>query len=475
MKKKLILLIGALFIMSMGNACDDISDAACGECAKVEDGAFSFVGDARVDGLLKAIGTLDASVGSINANFNADLKELAAAFDVDVKGMGTADMVAAVKGAIQADIAAHASGGLKVKLQKPKCSANVSLAVEASVDCQVKAGCDVDVSCSGPEAKIECEGSCSGGCEGTCEGALPKCELELSAEGKCEGSCSGSCEVKAPSFACNGTCSGTCTAEVSAQCEGTCNGSCDGECSFEDGEGNCAGECEGTCNGTCEVTGSVACEGECNGTCEYEPGEAQCEGTCKGSCEIEVAADAKCEGGKAPRCEAKCTGGCDASCSGTVKPPKCEGSASCEASADCEASASAQASADLTCTPPSLTVDFNFKAGVDAKAKADFVARMEVFKVKMAAIVQGMTKLKALIEGDAELGIDPPVLAIGVQLEAVLKALTKGDLNIDVPIFRINCAIAAFADAGKMLKGLGGKAKATVQGQIDMFALLELN
>jgi hypothetical protein len=222
------------------------------------------------------------------------------------------------------------------------------------------------------------------------------------------------------------------------------------------------------------MTGSVACEGTCNGTCEYEPGEAQCEGTCKGSCEVEVEAEAKCEGGKAPRCEAKCSGGCDASCEGTVKPPKCEASASCEASADCEASASAQASADLTCSPPSLEVDFSFKAGLDASAKASFVARMEVFKAKMASIAQGMVKMKALVSGDADLNIDPPAVAIGAQLTTVLAALRDGDLDIDVPLFRINCALAAFADAGTMLKGLAGKAEVTIKGQAEMFALLNL-
>lgn len=467
-----------------GGACDQadaVGEKACGACPTVAGGGVNFTGDARVDGLFKAIGSLKASTGSINASFNGEIKGLAEVFGVDVSGMSTADMVAAVKGAIEADIAANVEGGLTVDFQKPKCSANASLAVEASADCQVEAGCNVSAECTGGEAKVSCEGSCSGSCEGGCDpGSIPQCKVELSASGKCEGSCSGSCEVSGPSLACEGTCSGSCTVEAGARCEGscsgTCEGTCEGTCSVENADGSCSGECDGKCSGSCsascEIQGSAKCEGTCNGSCEYTPANGSCEGSCKGECKIEASADAECEGGKAPSCEGSCSGSCEGSCEGSVTPPSCTAEGSCDASADCEASASAQANASVECTPPSIEIGFAVKADVEASAAANFKARMEIFKKSMMNIAQGTFKLKALVTGDASLGIEPPTVQIATQVKAIGSALVKGDLDIDIPVFRINCAINAADEAVAAVTGIKADLAATIQGQADMMAII---
>ena len=79
----------------------------------------------------------------------------------------------------------------------------------------------------------------------------------------------------------------------------------------------------------------------------------------------------------------------------------------------------------MECTPPSLDIAFDFKAGLDAQAKAEFMADIELFRVKMMAIAQGMFKLRALVDAEyaAELGIESPVAVIQGQLTAMLSVL----------------------------------------------------
>lgn len=470
-KQTLLVLVTVLTASFLtGGACDEaekISDAACGECPTVAKGGVNFTGDARVDGLFKAIGSLKTSTGAIKGNFDLEIRSLADVFDVDVTGKTTAEAVALVKAKIEAEINANVEGGvaagLNVNFQKPKCSANASLAVEASADCKVEAGCQAAANCKGPDVDIQCSGSCSGSCEGSCSGSL-SCEATLTAEGKCEGECMGSCE--GPSVQCAGTCSGTCSVNVTGKCDGACNGTCDGNTS--DGA-----TCAGTCEGTCEVSGEAKCEGTCNGSCDVTPGG--CSATCKGECRVAVDATASCEG-EAPKCEGKCEGTCSASCEGNVTPPSCDVDASCEAAADCNASASAQANASLECTPPSLEISYKLSAtgaaAADAKVAAEFKAKMEAFKDSMIAIGLGTYKLKALVTGDAELGIQPPAAQITTQLTAVGNAIASGNLEIDIPVFRLTCATSALKEATTALNGIKSDVSATVQGQADMMAII---
>jgi modification target Cys-rich repeat protein len=488
-KKALIVIMTVLMAGFLsGGACEDkvndASEAACGACPTLEGGGADFTGDARVDGLFRAIGTLKASTGSIRANFDAEIMTLGEVFGVDVSGMGTAAAVAAVKAAIEKDINAHVeggvAGGLSVDFQKPKCTANAELAVEASADCQLDADCQISAECEAGEVNVKCEGQCSGSCEGGCDpGSIPQCTVALSASGECSGTCEGSCEVSGPQLTCEGECSGSCTVEAGMRCEGTCEGNCTGTCDGSTSEGAaCAGKCEGQCDAACTIQGSGKCEGTCNGSCEYTPANGSCEGSCKGECKVDVEANATCEGGKAPSCKGSCSGSCEGSCEGNVTPPSCSAEGSCSAKADCEASASAQANASLECTPPSLAINYslkaNLEAGADASAAANFKARMEVFKKSMMSIAQGAYKMKALVTGDASLGIEAPVVTIGTQMKAVGQAFIRGDLNIDIPVFRITCATAAINGAAGALNGIKADVQATVKGQADMLTILKL-
>ncbi len=432
MRKVFGLLLGTLFVMCMGNACDDVKDATenlCGPCGEVSAGDDFISGDARLDGFFKAVGTLGAATAQVEVDLKEELLALGAVFDANVNAeMSIEDIASSVRAAIDAEISANVEGGIEVDFVPPKCQAAVDVAVDAQAHCEAQAGCDISAECESGEVSFSCKGNCTGGCEGTCEGG---CSVEAS--GSCEGTCTGACQM-----------------DVAAVCEGICRGTCSGTCSLQNNAGECEGTCDGECQGSCELKAGGTCEGECHGECEVSV-EAECEGECHGSCEGE------------------CSGGCE----GEVTPPSCSAEGSCDASADCQASAKAQASASLECTPPTLTFRYDFAADVDADAGAEFVAKMAMLKVHMMGIVQGMFKMRALVDVNyaAELGIEPPVVAIAGQVEALLTA----DLDsFNIPPGRLVCVFPAFEEAfdimTNLVTGLGG----TFTAQVEIVGVLNV-
>lgn len=414
---------------------DDV-ESICGPCGTVANGDATISGNAQLDGIFKAVGTLKMSTGSIKAGFDGRVKNIAAILDIDVEGMATADIIAEIETEFGAQITANLDGGLTVDFVEPKCSADISVSASASAQCEAKAGCDVDVSaeCDPGELSFKCEGQCSGGCDVGCEGS---CTVSAEAAAECSGTCKGSCDLT-----------------VAGGCEGTCKGTCDGTCSLENTSGECEGECSGNCEGTCELpSAGGSCSGECKGECTFEAtAEAECSGKCEGSC-----------GGE-------CTGGCE----GSFEPPSCnaEASANCEASADCSAQAEAQASASLECTPPSIDISYQFSAGVDASAQAEIMGKLELFKVEMIGVVKGMFELRGLIEGNADLNIDPPVVTIGVAIEAFIDAVGSGDVEIEA-VGLLPCVVPAFEESLSVVTDLPGDMSATISGQLSLFALIQ--
>jgi hypothetical protein len=431
--KRLQLTVCVACLMGALSCGDDVTEKiveetleACGPCGEVKLGDSTISGDARIDGFFKAVGTLGSATAKIESDFRAQVQELAAAFQVDVEGMALDEMVAAVKAEIEAEISASVSGSLRVEYAPPKCSANLNVAVEAQAGCEAKAGCEVDAECASGELAVLCEGQCTGGCSGTCEGG---CAVEIHG-------------------ACEGTCRGTCTVEGGLECGGTCKGACNGECELQHANGDCEGECSGSCEGVCEMHGGGSCDGECHGEC-VASASGSCEGTCEGSCSGE------------------CSGGCE----GTATPPSCSLAGNCEASADCQASASAQASASLECTPPALEISYAFDASLDADAQAEFVAKMEAFKVQMIAIAQGMTELRALVDADyaADLGIEPPIVLLQGQIEGLISA----DIDdFDVAVGLIPCVIPALEDSLSIIGDVAIGTVVTIQGQVELFAII---
>jgi modification target Cys-rich repeat protein len=419
--------------------CEDAANAAgagfeelCGPCGEVATGDVGISGNAKVDGFFSAVSTLNGAFVSINGNFEARINDLIAVWGVDVAANATLQAkITALKAEIDAQITANVTGALAVNYVPARCEANVNIAVEAQAQCELKGGCDVEVTPG--EVSVECEGTCEGSCDATCTGGF---RCDLSAGGTCTGSCSGSCELT-----------------TAAQCDGNCRGTCTGNCQVRDAMGNCAGKCEGTCQGTCELAA-----------------EAECSGTCTGSCKVEAEADCT---GTAPTCSGSCSGKCEGSCKGSVTPPSA--SADCDATAECEAQASAQASANITCTPPSLDIGFTFNASADASAKAEFSAKMAALKVGGVAIVQGYSRLTALIDGeiDGQVVFDPsPLDQISASVEGLASASASGEIFADIPAGRVTCALDAFVDAGEMLVSIGSEAGASIAAQGDFVVSL---
>lgn len=407
------------------NPLTGASEDICGPCGVVAQGDVGISGNAKLDGFFAAVADLNKAQVAINGDFEANIDELIAAFDVEVAANASISAkVDALTAAISAELTANVQGSLVVDYVPPRCEANVSVAFEAQAQCEAKAGCDVNVDPG--EVSVTCEGTCQGSCEGTCMGGL-KCEVSAS------GQCSGKCE-------------GSCTLEAAAACEGTCKGDCSGTCSAYDGQGKCAGKCDGMCTGSCEL--NVA---------------AQCSGTCSGSCVVEAMAD--CEG-EAPSCEGSCQGECKGSCTGTATPPSA--SANCEAKADCQAQAKAQGSANIECSPPKLDIGFEFAAGVDASAQAAFGAKLSMLEARGVAILQGFTKYEALINGkvDGEVVFNPsPLVVVRTELEGVVEAGVEGDLFADIAPGRIGCVIPAMSASVGMLGEIGTNAAANLQAQ----------
>lgn len=439
-------LAGAMVVYgTVAPGCDELAEAAgevCGPCGEIEKGDATITGNAELDGIFKAVGTLKLTTGSIKGDFDSRVRALAeGVFGIDVEGKATADLVTEIKASYSAMISANVEGGVTVNFQPPKCQASLDVAVSASAQCEAKldASCSAEVECDPGKLSFACEGSCSGSCEGTCE--VPSCEVAVSG----------------PSLACEGTCSGGCAVDVDAKCEGKCEGECSGECSAHNADGECSGTCSGTCSGKCEVKAEASCSGECRGSCKLTgpTATANCTGELK--------------------CEGKCEGSCSGGCTGEVKAPKCEGEVECnaEASAKCEAQASAQASASMECTPPTLELDYNFKAGVNAQAQAEFLAKLDKFRVEMIAIIQGTAKMRALVDANyaAELGITPPTVAIGASVSAFVDALGSGEIEIAAPGLAL-CAVPAFQDAAEILADLPVELAGTISAQLELVALV---
>lgn len=415
--------------------CDE--GGLCGPCGLVAEGSVSISGSAQLDGFFSAVADLDQIFISVQADFEANIRGLAEAWGYTELGADiNADAVAGLMGHIQTEIGGKVEGGISLNYVPPRCSANISVAVEAQASCEAQAGCDVEASPG--EVSVECEGQCSGGCSGECSGEVA-----------CDASASGG-------ISCEASCEGTCALEVAASCEGTCEGTCTVNGEVQGTEGNFSGECGGECEGSCEMSAGGECSGTCQGSCVGEPAMVMA------SCESDV------------ECRGSCEGECSGSCEGTATPPSA--SAECDASADCQASASAQGSANFECSPPSLEFAFQLAGGLDANAQAQFRARINALRVRGAAILQGFAQLRGVIDGDVngdgEAEITPPLVAIRGQLEGIVEGGASGDLFADIPPGRINCVIPAFQESVEILGSVASNAGGTISAQAEFSASL---
>ena len=359
----------ALTISTLVAGCSDLKDAQDAACCKeFEAGAdmstVDFGVDASIKGSFSAFASAASDLSAVGTGAVSDVTTacrniaLDLGADADDPKVATATGTAALtawcdlaKAQISANFGASGRLGGKatVSFKEPKCTASITAQANCQASCDVKAECDIKANppmCTGGTLSVECSGSC------TASGSA-----DVACTGSCSGKCSGSCKASGGAkIDCKGKCEGTCTAGASggATADGT----------GIQADGSCNGQCEGTCTLDADAP-KIECKGQCDG---------HCDAACKGSADVKV----------------KCDGKCDAD----YTPLKCEGgelSGGCSADANCQGSCNASASAKAECTPPSLSVEVEAKAGLDAAGKLQFetaIASLEVNLPKVLVVLK---------------------------------------------------------------------------------------
>ena len=393
-----------------GGGCDEVADLAeqCGLVCPDEgvlEGNASISGIASVDAFFSAVVDAKGAADGVSASVRTELDAIAQGV-----GLAAGASPADIRAALEAKIAASVTGGLTVAYEPRRCEASVEVTANAAASCQA----NVD----------------PGSIEVTCEGT---CTIDASAQAQCAASGGLTCRGQAPNLACDGSCTGSCALDVAATCSGTCRGVCSGgTCSVVDVNGNCNGACSGTCQGTCELSGGGTCAGRCEGTCEYTPPSGVCDAGAEARCSATAEANVKCKGG----------------CDGKATPPS--------VSAECQA----KASANVECRPPSVEITWQFKAGLDAQAQAEFRAWVGTFKVRLAGLLAAAAKVDVVLDASQNL----VAAASGAVKGAVDQASASEDLKLSIGA---GCALLELPDVGATLNGsiqsLGASADAVVQ------------
>lgn len=418
------------------NPVGDAAERICGPCGSIVSGELSISGNAQLDGFFTAVADLQGASASVRANFENEIRALAAIYgraDAEIDAALVSQLVADIR----ADINASVSGSFRLEYQPPRCSANVNVAVEAQAQCEASADCEVEASPG--NVAVECSGQCTGSCSGGCSGNV-------------------SCTPPSGSVNCDVGCEGECALEAAAACDGVCRGQCDGECSATvtnaQGEAECQGECSGMCTGSCELTAMAQCNGTCHGECHASATPPECEAT-------------------PITCDAQCMGECSGGCAGDFTPPSA--SAECEASAECSAQASARAEANLECTPPSLDFGFELNTNLDANGRARFLARLDLVRVHLAGALQAAAQARALFSGeiDGEVVFEPsPVARLQASLQGFVSGGVDGFADLDIPTGRLPCLIPAFNDSLDALVDVGTDLSFTAEASVDLFGFV---
>ncbi|NVB39007.1 hypothetical protein G6O69_14285 [Pseudenhygromyxa sp. WMMC2535] len=399
-------------------ACPE--DAPCGlSCPElgIADGNASISGFVSVDAFFGAVITVrDAAVG-VSGTVRAELEGIAASLEIEgYAEMGLDELANEVAAGLEAKFTANLEGSISISYEAPKCEASIEASVQAAAEC------DVDVEPGSIEA--QCMGSC---------------EVSADVQAECAASGNLTCTGKAPGFECEGSCEGTCKLDTAASCSGTCNGECVGTCSSVNSNGSCAGSCDGMCEGTCQLEAGGECDGRCEGSCTYDPGGAECEANATAKCDVSAMAEVECQG----------------KCEGSVEPP--------EVSAECQASVEAKAEASVECTPPSLSVTYQFAASLSVDEQAEFRIWLEGFKARFSAMLAASAKLEgvqtaATVLVDAAADVIPGVVS-DIQAE--------GGLSISAAV-GIGCALD---EAGEVQVALSDTT-ASISGSISAVAMV---
>jgi hypothetical protein len=286
----------------------------------------------------------DDGARKIEAFFDAVITVQAKAHDLATELTTACKNIGAAVGLTDGELSPAGGETDDASLITAACGTTLQNRVRETIQAALPSGAFLSLNYTPPacEGSFDAYASCAAGCDVTVTpGELTAtCEPGSIGIGECGASCSGECWLDA-SASCTGSCSATCTGSCSGACYGTCDGS--------PVEGTtCSGQCVGECGATCT--------GSCSGTCVAEV-DAGCAGECHGSCDVWV---------EPPRCEVY------------ARPPSVD--------ADCHASCQARVSASLTCTRPTMSVNYGAIGG-DPAAQERFADLVEALRTNYPTVL----------------------------------------------------------------------------------------
>ncbi|MCK9461966.1 MAG: hypothetical protein M0R80_20235 [Proteobacteria bacterium] len=361
--------------------CEETLEA-CAPCGVPSAGAVNVSGDPRLDGEIEAAVRAWQWGRRAEAGFDANVDALAHAVGyAHAEGpSGTLHATAAdveqIAALLRAALFEQVGVATVIELEAPRCFADMGLALERQISCELSSGCYVGSGCE--EALASCAGLCVGRCA---------TESGSDAEDACGGFCYQEVDAGADPEECLSRCVGTCAGGSVGPCAGRCRGTCSAGCSSYTADGACDGACPGNCDGTCSSAAPFDCDGICYGSCRVEADpETGCAGVCRGDC---------------------AGGVCDGACRGHVRPEGCDMPSRCSGVLACQEVAKDLAWAYMACEPATARVHVELGAAFtgDAAALVDLAALLER---ALTAFQADFGRLSLLVDGVDPVGeIEP--------------------------------------------------------------------
>jgi hypothetical protein len=113
---------------------------------------------------------------------------------------------------------------------------------------------------------------------------------------------------------------------------------------------------------------------------------------------------------------------------------------------------------NVECTPPRLAVHYQLKAGLDAMAKAKFVAGIENLKVRLPALLAATANAKLVAQAGTDLVADAGG-AVSAGASGFSKAVADGNLRV---VGGMICAVKEIGEIPGVIKGSADSLKASL-------------
>jgi len=148
---------------------------------------------------------------------------------------------------------------------------------------------------------------------------------------------------------------------------------------------------------------------------------------------------------------------CGGKCEGELEPPMAM--VQCDASASCNAQAKADASVEVECSEPSIDIDYELRAGLDAATAARMELGMRQLEVRLPRILARVRQARLLVDASAQLGA-----AASGAAEGTIRAFGSGELGAVAALRVAECAPAQFDAVPGLIAQSTTELKASIDG-----------